>query len=141
MRLPVKAVRTIAAAGVAAGCLLPVSARAAPLLRCQIDQGGDTRVLDFAPVADPYTVAPVDINGRFRFKAVVIGDARHVEYIKLYIYATNPRHPMLLHQSTWLAPASSHDAGPSALTGVNHVYSPQLERELVYGCALREQAP
>jgi hypothetical protein len=133
-----------AAACIVAACLLPLTANASPLLRCQIDQGGDTKVLDFAPVADPYTVAAIDINGRFRFKAVVIGDARHVEYVKLYVYAPTDRQPILLHQATYLAPVASPnivpDARPSALTGINYVYAPRLERELRYGCALLETA-
>jgi len=145
MKIPDRIARSFCRIGVLAGALanmmLPLPARAAPLLRCQIDQGGSTQVLDFAPVADPYTVAAIDIHGRFRFKAVVIGDAQHIEYIKLYVYATNPRQPMLLHETTWLAPTAGQDTGPAALTGVNHVYSPRLERELAYGCALLEQAP
>jgi len=130
-----------------AACLLLVApagtAHAAPLLRCRIDQGGDTRMLDVAPVADPYTVAAVDINGRFRFKAVVIGDAAHVDYVKLYVYVHTARQPLLIHQSTYLSPqpGAKADTSPAALTGVNQVYSPQLERELQYACALLESAP
>ena len=130
-----------------AACLLLVAAagtaHAAPLLRCRIDQGGDTRMLDVAPVADPYTVAAVDINGRFRFKAVVIGDAAHVDYVKLYVYVQTARQPLLIHQSTYLAPraVTTADGAPAALTGVNHVYAPQLEREMQYACALLETAP
>lgn len=131
----------------AACCLfaaaLPGAAQAAPLLRCRIDQGGDTRMLDVAPVADPYTVAAVDINGRFRFKAVVIGDATHVDYVKLYVYVHTARQPLLIHQTTYLSPQPGANAytSPAALTGINQVYSPQLERELQYACALLESAP
>ena len=131
----------IASAILIGGCLLPVLVRAAPLLRCQIEQGGDTTVLDFRPVADPYRVAAIDIHGRFRFKAVVIGDAQHIDYIKLYVYAQTKRQPMLLHETNYVAPMASREPGYAALTGVNHVYSPALERELQYGCTLLEGAP
>src|SRR5471030_2952477 len=86
-------------------------------------------------------VVPVEVNGRFRFKAVVIGDAQHVEYIKLYVYSKNRRQPVLLHEASYVAPTVSQDTRPSALTGINYVYTPQLERELKYGCALLESTP
>lgn len=93
------------------------------------------------PVADPYSVKAIDINDRFRFKAVVIGDALRVEYIKIYVYAHTERQPMLLQQTSYLAPAPGPDTQPVALTGLNSVYSPGLERELQYGCALLEIVP
>jgi hypothetical protein len=117
------------------------SAAAAPLLRCQIDQGGSTRMLEFAPVSDPYLVKAQDINGRFRFKAVVIGDAHHVEYIKLYSYSQTRRQPVLLHVAKYMAPVALPPAAFDALTGHQYLYSPQREREMQYGCALIEVAP
>lgn len=121
--------------------LLASTAHAAPLLRCQIEQGGAGTTIDTVPVADPYTVPARDINGHFRFKAVVIGDAAHVEYVKLYVYATTKRQPLLLHETVYLAPVARRDAAPGALTGVNYVYAPNLERELQYRCALLEVTP
>lgn len=137
----VNTARMACAIGMLAGCLLPSKLQAAPLLRCQIEQADTSKVVDSMPVADPYSVMAIDINERFRFKAVVIGDALRVEYIKLYVYTHTKRQPMLLHQTTYLAPATSRDAQPTALTGVNYVYSPDLERELQYGCALLEISP
>jgi hypothetical protein len=137
--------RPALSAGLLAGVLIAPAAFASPLLRCQIDQGGSTQVLEFAPVSDPYSVKAIDINGRFRFKAVVIGDERHIEYIKLYTYSQTRRQPVLLHVAKYLAPVALPVAlpspAPAALTGLNYVYSPQLERELQYGCALLELAP
>lgn len=126
---------TIVCAGASAS-----STAAAPLLRCQIEQGGSTQVLEFAPVGDPYGVAAIDIRGRFRFKAVVIGDAHHIDYIKLYTYSQRRRQPVLLHMAHYSAPKVERDASYSALTGIHYVYSPELERELRYGCALVEGA-
>jgi hypothetical protein len=117
---------------------------AAPVLRCQIDQGGTTRVLEFSPTSDPYSVRAVDINGRFRFKAVVVGDALHIDYIKLYAYSQNRRQPVLLHVAKYMAPVAAPEtsqASFAALTGHQYLYSPQREREMQYGCALIEVAP
>lgn len=116
------------------------SCHAAPLLRCQIDQGGTLQTIEAAPVTDPYTVKAVDINGRFRFKAVVVGEAGKVEYVKLYVYNALKRQPVLLQEAKYLAPVPSATAAPDALTGVQYLYSLSLERELKYGCALLEVA-
>ena len=120
---------------------VPLAASAAPRLRCHLDQGGQSQVLEFSPVADPYAVRAIDINGSFRFKAVVIGDERRVEYIKLYIYYQTKRQPVLLHAAKYLLPAVQPGASADALTGMNYLYSPLLGRELQYGCALVEVAP
>lgn len=133
--------RPACAIGLLAGCLLSTALQAAPLLRCQIEQGGTSRVVDFMPVADPYSVKAIDINARFRFKAVVIGDATRVEYIKTYVYTYTKRQPILLQQTSYLAPAISSNPQPTAFTGVNYVYAPGLERELQYSCALLEAIP
>jgi hypothetical protein len=138
---PVANMRSACAIGLLALCLPTTDLQAAPLLRCGIQQGGTSRAVDFVPVTDPYSVKAIDINDRFRFKAVVIGDALRVEYIKIYVYTHTRREPMLLHQTSYLAPVASRDAQPDALTGANHVYSPSLERELRYGCALLETTP
>jgi len=113
------------------------TALAKPLLRCTIDQGGSTQVLEFGPESEPYTAKAIDINNQFRFKAVVVGDARKIEYIKIYTYDFPKRQPVLLHEAKYMAPV----AGSVSLTGVNYVYSPRLERELRYECALLEVAP
>jgi hypothetical protein len=116
-------------------------AAAVPLLRCTIEQGGKTQVLEFSPGQDPYAAKAFDINGRFRFKAVVVGDARQIEYIKIYTYDFPKRQPVLLHEAKYLTPAASPLAQPASLTGVNYIYSPRLERELQYECVLQESAP
>ena len=119
----------------------PVIAQAAPRLRCQIDQGGTSQVVEFAPVADPYAVQAIDINGRFRFKAVVIGDERQVEYINLYTYFQTERRLILLHEAKYTAPGIQSGPSLSALTGRNFLYSPGREREFQYGCTLVETNP
>ena len=133
--------RVVLSTGFLIAGLVPTASMATPILRCKIDQGGNTQVLELAPVNDPYTVKAIDINGRFRFKAVVVGDARQVEYIKLYTYDNPKRQPVLLHEAKYMAPVAQHSPLPAALTGVNYVYSSRLERELQYECALLEAMP
>jgi hypothetical protein len=116
--------------------LFPATLQASPVLRCKIDQGGVTRMLDVTATDDPYRVKAIDINGRFRFKAVMIGNERQIDYIKLYTYDQARRQPALLHQAVYLMPPVS--ASTSSMTGVQFVYASDLERELQYQCSLLE---
>jgi len=96
---------------------------------------------EFTPVTDPYPVKAIDINGKFRFKAVVIGDATHVDYVKLYTYHLAGKRPVLLHEATYTAPQAQVQPAADALSGTTLLYSPALERELKYACALFEVSP
>ena len=120
---------------------LPIAPAAAPRLRCEVDQGGKTQTIEVAPVSDPYGVQGIDINGRFRFKAVLVGAADRVDYVALYTWYLGDGRPVLLHEAKYQAPAARPDPPPAALTGRQYLYAPGLERELQYGCALAEVAP
>ncbi|HYW57722.1 MAG TPA: hypothetical protein VE934_12220 [Polaromonas sp.] len=89
-------------------------------------------------MSDPYAVKAVDVNKRFRFKAVVIGSAEKIDYIKLYTYYMSSGRAVLLHYGKYLAPVPQKNAAPDSLTGVHYLYSPVLGREIRYGCALLE---
>lgn len=120
--------------------LLAASVQAAPLLRCHLSYAGATQTLEAVPGSDPYGVEARDIGGRFRFKAVVIGNDRHIDYIKLYAYYQTRRQPVLLHEARYTPPFAA-TASPYALTGINYLYSPDLGRELQYGCTLEGVQP
>jgi hypothetical protein len=120
---------------VVAGLLLTQAAFAAPLLRCDVTYAGSTTVIETHPVTDPYPVASVDIGGRFRFKAVMVGDAARVDYIKLYAYLDTPRQPLLVQEASYLPPFKT-TATPYLLTGEQHLFAGPVERELIYSCTL-----
>lgn len=130
----------LATASLTLGCA-SATAEAAPRLSCEILQGGSTQTLQVDPVSDPYTVKALNINDRFRFKAVVVGNARQVDYIKLYAYTWSSGKAVLLHQVRYLSPTPQAQGSPHALTGLHAIYSPELGREMQYGCALREVTP
>jgi hypothetical protein len=125
---------------VLAGFMLNHAVFAAPLLRCDVTYAGSTQVLETSPVADPYPVASVDIGGRFRFKAVMVGSAVHVDYIKLYAYLDASRQPMLVQEAIYRPPYQA-TAMPYALTGEQHLYAGPVERELLYSCTLQGVEP
>lgn len=121
--------------------VLPALSVAGPVLRCQIDQGYKTYVQDFLPSDNPYRAEPMDVRGRFRFKAVVYSAGAQVDYVKLYAYYFLRGQPVLIHMAQHDAPAVSASPDLGALTGLQRVYSPRLGHEMRYQCALREAAP
>lgn len=119
-------------------CMLIPESQAAPLLRCHVDQGGTSHIVDANSVADPYVVKPISINERFRFKAVMVGESQRIEYVKIYVYSVGEQQAVLLHQVSFLSPVPGKDAQMTPLTGIHRVYAPGLERELQYRCNLME---
>ncbi len=102
------------------------------LAGCASPQG----VVVVKPLLDPGQMAfsgAVDIGGRFRFKAVVIGDEQKIDYLKTYVYAQTERQPVLLHSAHFFAPQV--DIPSRSLTGMVYVYSP---RQLQYECSVFE---
>lgn len=111
-------------------------AQAAPLLRCEVTYAGTTHVVEAVSGADPYRVPSVDIGGRFRFKAVMLGTPQRIDVINLYAYIDTRRQPVLIHQAKYLPPFRK-SAAPYALTGHNSLYASNVERELQYNCTLQ----
>ncbi|MBU0753330.1 MAG: hypothetical protein KJ787_14565 [Gammaproteobacteria bacterium] len=111
---------------------------AMPTLHCQVGQAGEVLSVDVRPGANPYDFKAVDIRGNFRFRAVVIGDERTIEYIKLYTYYQTRQQPVLMHQVKYLAPAMPGVGRTVPLTGVVQLFSPRLGREIQYSCTLVE---
>ena len=113
---------------------------AAPLLRCQVAYAGTTHTIEASPVADPYPVPSVDIGGRFRFKAVMVGSPARVDRILLYTYLDTKRQPVLVQQAKYLPPYTVSET-PYLLTGEQHLYACVVERELIYRCTLQGIQP
>jgi hypothetical protein len=111
------------------------------MLRCEINEGDETYIADFLPTSDPYAVVAKNIGERFRLKVVMLGNEESIEYIKIYTYYKDPHSTLLLHIGKYVPPFVQNQLSFAALTGVNYVYSPGLERELQYGCAFFNVSP
>lgn len=109
---------------------------AQPFLRCEFMAGGEAQTRDFHPTLDPYRVQAISFDENFRFKAVVAGGERAIEYIALYTYYIGMRGPVLLHEAKFVAPVLPGSDGAPRPTGAHYLYSPILEREFRYACAL-----
>jgi hypothetical protein len=112
-------------------------AGAAPVLRCEVSYADVPRVLRFSLDVHAYDAAAVDIDGRFRFKAVLRGAAGTVETVKIYVYATTAAQPRMLQELRYRAPFAPQDR-PESLTGEQTVYAQPIGRPLHYACALAE---
>lgn len=131
--------------GAAAATLLlcASSANAAPdaVLRCAFHYMGDDKTLTFGITADPYRAPVIPVSRSFLFKAVVTGCDDGIASVGLYAYYLDRDKPILLQASRHVAPVVTDGSDPSALTGEQRLYSPNLERELIYGCALVRSQP
>ena len=121
-------------------CSFPLAASANALLHCDVSYAGSTHAVETRAVADPYPVPSVDIGGRFWFKAVMVGNATQVDYIKLYAYLDTRQQPLLIQEAVYLPPFQSTPE-PYLLTGTQHLYAGPVERELVYSCTLQGVQP
>lgn len=118
-------------------------------LHCEVGYAGATQIVKTQPVSDPYPVESVDIGGRFRFKAVMVGSGQRVAYIKLYSYFETPQQPVLIHLAKYLPPftirsttaPAKRDPRGTHLTGMQYLYAGPLEHELQYQCFLQGAQP
>jgi hypothetical protein len=101
-----------------------------------VTYAGTTQTIESKISSDPYEVQSVDIGGRFRFKAVMVGTNYQPAYIKLYAYFQGKHKDLPIHQATYLAPFSPSSA-PVTLTPMNYLYASEVERELQYHCTLQ----
>ena len=115
---------------------------ASPLLKCHFEVNAERLEKTFTPTTDPYAVSSVNLEDRFRFKAVVLmADETRVASVNLYVSYQTRRQPMVIQHISYVAPQALSQPSPDALTGRVAVYSPFLGKELLYGCALHEVAP
>nr|WP_315465602.1 hypothetical protein [uncultured Rhodoferax sp.] len=109
-------------------------------LHCEMSYAGATQTLHVAPVDDPYPVPSVDVGGRFRFKAVMVGRGAQPDYIKTYAYLDTSTQPVLVQQASYFPPFTPSPQG-QRLTGKQFVYAGPVERELQFECVLHGVQP
>lgn len=107
----------------------------AEIVACHITYGGETRVIEAAPVATPYTVPTVEIGSYFLFRLVFQNLPADQATIKTYTYADHDSGPAPLHQATFPYPVSN--SGRYGFSGQHFVYEPVRDGELQYWCELR----
>lgn len=116
--------------------LLAKSLQAQVLLRCYVTYAGQTQIITTSMQASPYETRAEDIQGRFRFKPVMVGAAQRIDYIKLYAYFQSRTGDVLIHQASYQPPFLLQPQ-EFFFTPENRLYAGPLERELEYRCSLQ----
>ena len=103
---------------------------------CHYTYGGETKVLRAAPTDDPLRVRGTVIGSYFQLRVVLQTRPADLAAVKIYTYADLDHGPTLIHQSTHPLPLANR--GAYGFTGLQRVYEPKRESELVYWCEIRE---
>lgn len=114
---------------------LCLGAGAAERVRCHVDYGGQTQVVEATPLAHPqaaYDVAPQAIGSYFLFRIVFQRQPAAQAHISLYTYADREDRPVPLHQARFPYPPPR--GGREGFTGRQWVYEPVRDGELSYWC-------
>lgn len=118
-----------------AGNMTNTSNKSTALLRCHVSYADRTEIIEAFPVSSPYEIQPVDIGGRFTFKAVMIGEGTNIDHIALYAYFQASPKDLPIHEAIYRGPFKLN-ATPTLITPHNHLYAGEVERELKYYCKL-----
>ncbi|WP_423679950.1 hypothetical protein [Undibacterium sp. WLHG33] len=119
-------------------CVVSVNAHSAPWLRCQVSYAGSTQIVETGITNDPYAVESVDIQGRFKFKAVMTGSDSDINYIKLYAFFQTRSADIPIHQASYYPPLPLRKQ-ETPFTPKNSLYAGDVERELQYQCTLEDK--
>jgi hypothetical protein len=102
-------------------------------LMCDFSVSGQQFTKRFPAVGNPYDANVERIGEHFAFRAVPMSsNGRDLDYVSLYTYYPARQKLILLHTVQY-KPAP-HFQTDQVNTGVNRVYSPVFERELIYSC-------
>jgi hypothetical protein len=102
---------------------------------CHVSYGGEEQRLEFPATQSPYTVKPVDVAGRFAFKAIYLQEPLQARSIHLYAYDRGTREDRLIQEGKYAPPFSVRADDEHGFTGRQLVYS-RDQRELEYWCEL-----
>lgn len=114
-------------------------ALAAPQLQCHYRYGGETHTVKSSVQTSPYTGEPVEIGSYFLFRQVFEGGPHGPLAVKLYTYVSLADGPAILHQATFPYPKSTRTHGRYGFTGLQRVYEPIRDSELIYWCEIKGQ--
>ncbi|MCG2577063.1 hypothetical protein LZ012_08640 [Dechloromonas sp. XY25] len=124
----------VAAVVIALAAASPVLAET---VACHLTYGGETQVIESAPLASPYAGTPTAIGSFFLFRIIFVREPADLARINLYVYAHAEfgEAPTPVQHASYPYPVSNH--GRYGFTGLQRVYEPKHESELQYWCEMR----
>lgn len=105
---------------------------------CHVTYGGTTTIVEAAPTASPYTVAPIEFGSYLLFRIVFRTEPADLASIKLYAYADHEDGRPIIQQATYAYPPTAQRS--HGFTGQQRLYEPRRGGELDYWCELRKAA-
>lgn len=110
-------------------------------LHCRFHYATMSRIINFKASANPYQQSSVDLFERFRFKSYLQANKNALEQINLYVYyyPNGKTAPILLSETKYKIAHEQITAKHSSLTGEQHIYTPEKQRELIYQCNIIER--
>jgi len=111
----------------------------AETVACHLTYGGETRIIESTPVATAYGGAPTAIGSFFLFRIVFVREPADLARINLYTHADLGEAPIPLQHASHPYPVRNQ--ARYGFTGLQRIYEPKRESELIYWCELREGAP
>ena len=125
--------KLVMAIGQASLCFASLSGAAAfaAEIRCEIKVSGTENAVQAAQSADPYEYKTLDLDGGYRFSMQYLASGNK---LKTYVYHESKQRYVLIHLGEHVINADICE-GRSQGLGVNRIYSPKLERELIFQCA------
>ncbi|HSD38958.1 MAG TPA: hypothetical protein VLC92_15705 [Rhodocyclaceae bacterium] len=107
----------------------------AQVIACHYTYGGQTKLLEAHPVASPYAVPKIQVGSYFLLRAVWQAEPAAHAAVNIYTYADNSDGPVIIHQASFSWPLPRN--GRYGFTGLQRVYEPMRDGELLYWCELR----
>lgn len=111
---------------------------AGPQVVCHYNYGGEDRVVRATAETDVYAGKPIEIGSYFLFRPVFDATPGYTA-IKLYTYVNRDEGPALIHQASYAYPQETVSHGTHGFTGLQKVYEPVRDSELIYWCTLENQ--
>jgi hypothetical protein len=104
---------------------------------CHLTYGGETRIVEAEPTADPYAVRAVPFGSYFLFRIVFRDQPADLAGIKFTVFADRDEGPTPIHQANHAYPPRA--AAVHGFTGLNFVYEPVRDGELQYWCEIQDK--
>ena len=105
------------------------------VVACHYTYGGQTKLLEARPQASPYAVPRIQVGSYFLLRAVWQTEPASSASVSIYTYADASDGPVIIHQASYPLPLPKN--GPFGFTGLQRVYEPMRDGELIYWCELR----
>ena len=109
---------------------------------CEVTYAGQTQRIEVLPTTEPYRVKPQSVGDRFLFKALHARVHPQTERLSIYVYRQDSQNAVLIQHIDRLPPFPAPPVGGHVdLFGEQHLYSGELERELIYQCRIMGRQP